>query len=150
MDTQDVTVTVTDVSELGMLEGMESISYAENGTDAVGTYTTSGPDTATWSLEGADAEDFNISSGGSLAFKTSPDFEAPADADTNNTYMVTVKAEAGGEMDTQDVHRDRHRRERARHAGRHGKHLLRRERHRRRGRLHHERSRHRHLVPGRR
>ena len=26
-----------------------------------------------------------------------------ADADTNNTYMVTVKAEAGGEMDTHDV-----------------------------------------------
>ena len=103
MDTQDVTVTVTDMGELGMLEGTESIFYAENGTDAVGTYTTSGPDTATWSLEGADAEDFNISSGGSLAFKTSPDFEAPADADTNNTYMVTVKAEAGGEMDTQDV-----------------------------------------------
>ena len=103
MDTQDVTVTVTDVGELGMLEGMESISYAENGTDAVGTYTTSGSDTATWSLEGADAEDFNISSGGELTFNTSPDFEAPADADTNNTYMVTVKAEAGGEMDTQDV-----------------------------------------------
>ena len=103
MDTQDVTVTVTDMVELGMLEGMESISYAENGTDAVGTYTTSGPDTATWSLDGDDAEDFNISSGGELTFNTSPDFEEPADADTNNTYMVTVKAEAGGEMDTQDV-----------------------------------------------
>ena len=103
MEMMDVTVTVTDVSELGMLGGMESISYAENGTDAVGTYTTTGPDTATWSLDGADAEGFNISSGGSLAFKTSPDFEAPADADTNNTYMVTVKASAGGEMEMMDV-----------------------------------------------
>ena len=108
IDTQDVTVTVTNVSELGTLAGMESISYAENGIDAVGTYTVSGANAAmaTWTLEGADSGDFSIDRSGAssmLKFRSSPDFEAPADADTNNTYMVTVKATIGGEMATQDV-----------------------------------------------
>ena len=101
-DTHEVTVTVTNVTEIGTLAGMESISYPENGTDAVDTYATSGPATATWSLDGDDAGDFNISAG-ALSFRTSPNFESPADADTNNTYMVTVKAMAGGEMDMMDV-----------------------------------------------
>ena len=30
-------------------------------------------------------------------FSSAPDFEAPADAGGDNEYMVTVKAEAGGE-----------------------------------------------------
>ena len=104
MDTQDVTVTVTNVDELGMLDGPASVSdYAENGTDAVGTYTTDGPVTPTWSLEGDDVGDFMISSSGMLSFRSAPDYEMPADDDTDNTYMVTVKADAGGEMDTQNV-----------------------------------------------
>ena len=37
-----------------------------------------------------------------LTFNDAPDFEA-RDADGDNTYMVTVMASAGGEMDTQDV-----------------------------------------------
>ena len=40
---------------------------------------------------------------GVLTFKTSPDYEAPADADTNNVYMVTVNASDGTNMDTRDV-----------------------------------------------
>ena len=103
MDTQDVTVTVTDVSELGMLEGMESISYAENGTDAVGTYTTTGPDTATWSLDGGDGGDFSISSAGVLTFRSSPNYETPMDANGDNVYEVMVKAEVGGEMEMVEV-----------------------------------------------
>ena len=44
--------------------------YAENGTGAVATYMASGPDAsmATWSLEGDDAGDFDISSSGELTF----------------------------------------------------------------------------------
>ena len=34
----DVTVTVTNVDELGTLTGDASVSYMENGMDAVGTY----------------------------------------------------------------------------------------------------------------
>ena len=47
--------------------------------------------------------DFNISSSGRLTFMDPPDYEMPMDMGTNNVYMVTVKAEAGGEMDMMDV-----------------------------------------------
>ena len=103
MEMEEVTVTVDNVEELGTLEGNASISYDENDTGDVGTYTTTGPDTATWSLDGDDADDFSLSSGGVLTFSASPDFEAPADANKDNDYMVTVMASAGGEMAMQEV-----------------------------------------------
>ena len=105
--TREVTVTVTDVNELGDLTGDATASYAEGGTAAVATYTLSGgsmDSAADWSLGGDDAGDFDIA-GGSLTFNAAPDYENPmggADADSN-TYMVTVMAMAGGEMETMDV-----------------------------------------------
>ena len=101
----DVTVTVTNVDELGTLTGNPSISYRENRMDAVGTYTASGPDAdmANWSLEGDDAGVFSINNNGMLTFRSSPDFENPADADTDNVYEVAVKADAGGEMEMMAV-----------------------------------------------
>ena len=50
----------------------------------------------TWSLEGNDSGDFvitkNTTTGnGELKFRNVPNYEAPIDADTNNTYDVTVK-----------------------------------------------------------
>ena len=59
-------------------------------------------DTATWSLEGADVGDFMFS-GGMLTFRNSPNYENPMDANTDNTYMVTLKASDGTYMDTHDV-----------------------------------------------
>ena len=49
----------------------------------------------TWSLSGADADQFNIGNQtggtpGELTFKAQPDFEDPADADTDNVYEFTV------------------------------------------------------------
>ena len=69
--------------------------YEENGTGAVGTYTSSEAG-ATWSLSGEDMDDFSISSDGVLSFSSSPDYEAPTDANTDNVYMVTVVANAPG------------------------------------------------------
>ena len=65
------------------------------------TYSATDPESATitWSLEGDDAADFEISAGGELTFKSSPDHEAAADADTDNTY----EASTGGGLS----HRDR-------------------------------------------
>ena len=94
----EVTVTVTNVEELGTVSGDAPAEYAENGTEAVAAYTVDGPVTADWSVSGADMDDFEIN-GGMLTFKASPDFETPTDADTNNIYQVTVQASAGGEMD---------------------------------------------------
>ena len=104
-DSIDVTITVTNVDEIGTVSGPESKDYMENGMEAVGTYTVTGgsmSDMAALTLMGDDAGDFMIN-GGMLTFNDAPDFEAPADADGDNTYMVTVMASAGGEMDTQDV-----------------------------------------------
>ncbi len=89
-------VTANAVGQL-VITGPATVSYAEDRTNAVATYTASGPNAAsvTWSLTGADMGDFNISSAGVLTFKTQPDFEAPADADTNNVYQLTVTATDG-------------------------------------------------------
>ena len=103
---KNVKVMVTNVEELGTLSGDSSPSYEEGGEGAVGTYTVTGgsmSDMATLTLMGDDMDDLSISTGGELTFDATPDFEAPADADGDNTYMVTVMASAGGEMDTQDV-----------------------------------------------
>ena len=87
MDTQDVTVTVTEVevSRRGRSAGCNRRSlqrslYPENGTGAVGTYTAVDPEDAeiVWSLGGDDAALFSIE-GGVLAFAAAPDFESPAD-----------------------------------------------------------------------
>ena len=79
------------------ISGMDSVEYAENGTDAVATYMASGPDAsmATWSLDGDDAGQFEISSSGELTFVSAPDYETAADADMDNTYMVMVSATDG-------------------------------------------------------
>ena len=49
-------------------------------------------DALTYTLSGDDAGDFEISAAGLLTFKTAPDFEAAADANTDNVYTVTVTA----------------------------------------------------------
>ena len=97
----DDEMTGTPVS-LYVIDGPASRSYMENGTDAVATYIASGDAATTWTLAGDDAGDFTIT-GGMLTFNDAPDFEAPAYADGGNTYMVTVKANVGTYMDTQDV-----------------------------------------------
>ena len=109
MAQQDVVVTVVDTIELGSLDGSGTETYAENGTAAVGTYTVDGPmaDAATWSLNGDDMAQFTLdtTTGSSvmLMFAASPNYEMPMDAGGDNTYMVTLEAMAGSEMDMQTV-----------------------------------------------
>ena len=101
----DVTITVTDVDEGFGVSGPAAADYAENGIAAVATYTATNPESATitWTLEGDDAAVFEISPAGVLTFKSSPDYEAAADADTDNAYEVTVVASAGTNGDRLDV-----------------------------------------------
>ena len=92
------------------------IHYAENGTGAVRSFTSTDPEGSRieWNVRGVDAADFAISSTGVLTFMESPDFEDPTDraqaaADLNNdndeddpgeaavtggnnTYQITVSA----------------------------------------------------------
>ena len=91
---------VIDVDEVTTISGPSNTDYAENGTDDVATFTAMDPEgtAISWTLAGTDAGVFDISAGGVLTFKSPPDYEMPADADMDNTYMVTVKA-AGGTYD---------------------------------------------------
>ena len=107
----DVTITVVDIDEAPVLfnkalvvVGDVRVDYPEDSTDSVGTYQVVGPDAARarWSVSGADARRFTIS-GGVLRFRSSPNYEAPADADTNNVYVVTVRAAYGSLQDERIV-----------------------------------------------
>ena len=113
MASMAVAITVTNVDELGTLSGPETASINEGDTD-LGTYMLTaieGGPTVTWSVEGTDMSDFMLDMvEGSdmsrmLKFSSAPDYESPmggADNDSN-TYMVTVKASAGGEMEMMEV-----------------------------------------------
>ena len=86
--------------------GLPSVNYAENGAADVATYTADDPEgdpTVGWTLGGADYDDFSISNEGVLTFKTSPNYEAPADADGNNVYQVTIKASDGAKTGNLEV-----------------------------------------------
>ena len=104
MASMDVTIMVTDMDEAPkiivgglVVTGAGDTNYAENGMGMVATYSAAGPDAdmASWSLSGADEGDFEISSAGVLTFMASPDYESPADANTDNIYMVMVNANDG-------------------------------------------------------
>ena len=90
-----VTITVTDVNEEPEVIGLAAVTFQENGTGDVGTYTADDPedDSFTWSVGGDDGKKFfSIDSNGVLMFKSPPNFEAKADMDKNNVYEVTVIA----------------------------------------------------------
>ena len=100
-----VTVTVTDIDEPPLISGPASVDYAEGGTGRVAIYTATGSenDPISWSVSGTDSDDFSINSTGELAFNAPPDFEAPANANTDNVCLVTVEASDGTNSDTVDV-----------------------------------------------
>ncbi len=94
-----VTVTVTNVNESPTISGSTSVSYEENLTDSVATYTATDPekDKITWTLKsGGDNGRFSIDASGALSFASSPDYEKPQDVGKNNVYNITVKATDDG------------------------------------------------------
>ena len=75
-----VSVTVTNVDELGALSGSTSVSVNEGDTDLDSTYTLTGGDgtsTVTWSLDGVDMDQFTLDSSQALMFSSAPDYEDP-------------------------------------------------------------------------
>ena len=107
-ETKEVTITINDVNEDPVItDGDTKATVAEvtdDSTPQAGTPYAAYPEvstapcaaaTCTWSLEGTDAGDFNIGNQtggtpGQLTFKEAPNYEAPADANGDNEYMVTV------------------------------------------------------------
>ncbi|MEQ8774359.1 MAG: gliding motility-associated C-terminal domain-containing protein, partial [Marinoscillum sp.] len=103
---QDVTITVTDVDDTApVFTSALTASFAENGTGTAYTATATDSQTITYSLgTGNDESLFDIvGSTGVVTFKTAPDFENPADADANNTYLINVVASDGTNASNQDV-----------------------------------------------
>ena len=103
-----VTINVRDVDERPVLSqkglaalGDGDVLYPENGSDAVGQYTATGPNAnnVSWRLSGPDASDFSISRAGQLTFRSTPNFESPADSDRDNIYEITVAARSGSVQD---------------------------------------------------
>jgi Ca2+-binding RTX toxin-like protein len=86
-----------------------AITFAENGLAPVTTVHATDPDTGailSYSISGgADAAKFAINDAtGVLSFLTSPNFEAPTDADMNNVYDVIIKvSDQLGASDTQTL-----------------------------------------------
>jgi hypothetical protein len=89
---QTITITVTDVDEVA--PSITSSASVDATDDATLSHSLTADETVTWSIiGGADAAQFEIS-GSTLRWASNGtrDYEAPADADTNNAYVVTVRA----------------------------------------------------------
>jgi hypothetical protein len=109
---QTVTVMITNVNEAPTISingsgETHTITQAEN-IASVLTYTANDVDAGSslsFSISGTDAADFAInSSSGVLTFAANPDFEAPTDSDTNNTYVVVITVTDGAALtDTQTL-----------------------------------------------
>ena len=77
------------------VSGDVTIRIQENRPTYVARYEVSGRNgSLTWSLTGDDSDDFTIIGGldGLVNFRSSPNFEAPTDADADNEYEFTVNA----------------------------------------------------------
>ncbi|MGQ0558756.1 MAG: PQQ-dependent sugar dehydrogenase [Sphingosinicella sp.] len=74
------------------------VAVAENSVGTIFTATASDPDdnALTFSLSGGvDQARFQITAGGALSFVASPDFEQPADANADNSYLVQIAVSDG-------------------------------------------------------
>ena len=115
--TADLLVTLENVLELTPLTGPAMVDYPENKALRVAAYIASSEEDREgldWILSGADANRFSIGNpGGVLRFDIDPiapdvslqppDFEDPADANTDNVYSVTLAASDGTDTVTLDV-----------------------------------------------
>ena len=99
-----VVVTVTDVNEPAVVSGDRAVVYAENRSGGVATYGATDPEeeTVTWSLAGADRDVLAVTDG-VLTFRQTPNHESPVDSNSNNVYLVTVRAWDGNSYGTLPV-----------------------------------------------
>lgn len=93
--TKSLAVTVTNVAETPVITSSSTFSVTENNL-VVGTITAT--DSIAYAIVGgADAARFSINTAsGSLSFVNAPNYEAPADAGSDNVYDVIVQASDSG------------------------------------------------------
>ena len=95
-----VTVTVTDVNEGPIISGAGEFTVRENYDALLGTYTARDPedpaiDVTNWRTSGTDGGDFTISQDRELSFRSTPDYERPADSNRDNVYLLAVQVSDG-------------------------------------------------------
>ena len=93
-----VTVTVRDVNEGPEVSGPSAFTIAENRGLPNAVYTATDPEgvnVARWTLGGRDGGDFFITQGGTLYFRSPPDYERPADSNRDNIYEVSIQPADG-------------------------------------------------------
>ena len=103
-----VTVTVTDVNEGPIISGAGEFTVRENYDALLGTYTARDPEDPTievtnWRTSGTDGGDFTMSQDGELSFRSTPDYERPADSNRDNVYLLTVQVSDGRNFGSFDV-----------------------------------------------
>ncbi|WP_425072298.1 ExeM/NucH family extracellular endonuclease [Sagittula sp. S175] len=92
-DTATVTVTVTGTNDAPVLTVSDAAITIDENATAVTTVSATDVDNGaalTYALTGDDAALFSIDGAGVITFNASPDYEAPADANGDNTYDLTV------------------------------------------------------------
>ena len=98
-DVHNVRVTVTQVNELGELNGDTELSVTEDHTGAISQYLVDDPEkgTITWTLSGPDASGFEIDDQGNLSPAGALDFETPSSSAETNSHVLTVTATDDGQ-----------------------------------------------------
>ena len=82
------------------------VDVAENSNGTIHVATTMDPEqeSLTYSLSGTDADDFSIdSSSGAISFISTPDYEVPTDANTDNAYELTFAVSDGTTTTLQEL-----------------------------------------------
>jgi len=105
LSTQTISVNVTPVNDNApAFTSADAVNIPENSTSVMTVHATDADlpsQSLTYSIVGgADQTKFSITSGGALSFVSSPDFESPADANGDNLYFVTVRADDGAGQTT--------------------------------------------------
>ena len=97
-DRLSFTITVTDVNEGPEVSGPSAFTIAENQRLSNAVYSATDPEganVARWSVGGRDGGDFSITQGGTLYFRSPPDYERPADSNRDNVYEVSIQPSDG-------------------------------------------------------
>ena len=105
--TQAITVSVANIDEApSFAAATQDLSISENSSGSVYQAQATDPEqaTLTYSASGADASLFTLDpTSGALAFNSPPNYEQPSDADTDNTYQLSITASDGANQATQAV-----------------------------------------------
>ena len=105
-DSLAVKVTVREVDEGPEVSGPASFTIAENQSLSNAAYTATDPEGGTvarWNVGGRDGGDFFITQGGTLYFRSPPDYERPADSNKDNVYEVQIRPSDGRHYGAFDV-----------------------------------------------